>query len=1098
MTTTEQPRVSRYKRLSISLGIVFALIALLAALSYFWLPGYAKSQLEIRLSELLKRPVTVASIEIKPHTLELAVHGFRIGETADAQQSNETLFSFSRLYVDMSIESIKQRAPVITAFSLSDPKLRLVRETKDQLNISDLIAQFSQSEEQEETPRDTGSFFSVSNITIQGGQFDFIDRPMKAEHQISEINLGIPIIANFQSALTNWIEPHFSAKINGSSLSLEGKLRPFTDNQEATLALKLDKFDLTQFDQYAPLPEGIKLLSGHFDSDLLITFTQAPDKAPDISLTGQSTLRQLGIKNTAVQAPYQANLKQLGIELTQVDLTGKKPSQIKLQMNQIALTREGEKEPALSLAQLAVDNLQVNTPSRQVALGEITLDRLSSTLRRDASGSIDLAQLFNTTQAQSTTQSSDAQKPVANSKSQATAKAIAKPAIVPIPSRKPSRSDSDIKIAERESDQKRESELVREQKNHASSAHAAKNNAPWTTQIKRIKFKAASLRYEDLTLKKITPMIVDSLDITLDSIDLNGIKPLNLALQAQVNQRGHIKVDGSLAWAPLATDLALNLNSVDLVSLQGWAGDKLTALLTSGDISFEGNIKANGEPLKIQVNGQGKLANFNVFDPKDAHDLLRWKKLDINDLNFVNEPLRVDVKTINLSDFYARVTLMPDGNLNLKQIVQQEKSVEPAPTPASVISPSAGAESANSLPANQGKEALPVYIGKILLHHGNINFNDRFVKPNYRANLTGLSGQIGPLYPGKSGKIDIHGALDKTAPLEIKGTIDPFSSELFLDLVTTVKDIELPPFSPYSAKYIGYAIEKGKLSADVYYHVENGALTAENKIFLDQFTLGDQIESENAVSLPMNLALTLLKNRRGEIDIHLPLKGSINDPQFNLGDIIFTAFTNLITKAITSPFALLGSVLGGGEELSEVIFTPGFADIDEESSKRLQALAEVLTDRPSLKLEISGHIDAEADHEGLKLAILQNKVKAQKLAEQTKKGIASGGIADVTLTPEEYSKYLELAYKKESFDKPKNAIGLTKSLPDAEMEQLMLANTQINDNDLAELAERRAIAARNWLIENGQIPDERIFVVGSHESEQSEQQKGNRAEFLLK
>jgi hypothetical protein len=125
-------------------------------------------------------------------------------------------------------------------------------------------------------------------------------------------------------------------------------------------------------------------------------------------------------------------------------------------------------------------------------------------------------------------------------------------------------------------------------------------------------------------------------------------------------------------------------------------------------------------------------------------------------------------------------------------------------------------------------------------------------------------------------------------------------------------------------------------------------------------------------------------------------------------------------------------------------------------------------------------------------------VKAQKLAEQTKKGIASGGIADVTLTPEEYSKYLELAYKKESFDKPKNAIGLTKSLPDAEMEQLMLANTQINDNDLAELAERRAIAARNWLIENGQIPDERIFVVGSHESEQSEQQKGNRAEFLLK
>lgn len=142
----------------------------------------------------------------------------------------------------------------------------------------------------------------------------------------------------------------------------------------------------------------------------------------------------------------------------------------------------------------------------------------------------------------------------------------------------------------------------------------------------------------------------------------------------------------------------------------------------------------------------------------------------------------------------------------------------------------------------------------------------------------------------------------KTAPLQIRGTIDPFSSELLLDIIAQVKDIDLPPFSPYSGKYIGYAIEKGKLSADVNYKVENGTLTADNKIFLDQFTLGNKVDSEEAVSLPLSLALTLLKNRQGEIDLHLPLKGSINDPQFNLGKIIFTAFINLITKAITSPF----------------------------------------------------------------------------------------------------------------------------------------------------------------------------------------------------
>ena len=164
----------------------------------------------------------------------------------------------------------------------------------------------------------------------------------------------------------------------------------------------------------------------------------------------------------------------------------------------------------------------------------------------------------------------------------------------------------------------------------------------------------------------------------------------------------------------------------------------------------------------------------------------------------------------------------------------------------------------------------------------------------------------------------------------------------------------------------------------------------------------------------------------------------------------------------------------------------------------METLAEILSDRPSLDLEISGYADAVEDHEGLKLAILQDKVKAQKLAEQTKKGIASGAIEDLKLTLEEYQKYLEVVYKKESFEKPKNAIGLTKGLPVPEMEQLILEHLQITESDLAELAERRATAARNWLVETGKIPDERIFIVANQNSEESRQKKGNRAEFLLK
>ncbi|WP_293005540.1 DUF748 domain-containing protein [Nitrosomonas sp.] len=1078
MTTTIQQRFIRHKRLNISLGVIAILIILLAALSYFWLPGYAKSQLEIRLSELLQRPVTVALIEIKPHKLELIVHGFQVGVKADTGEPSESLLSFDRFYIDLSIESLKQRAPVITAITLTNPKFHLIRETKDQLNISDLLEKFSQPSDEEEE-EDRATRFSISNITIQGGHFEFLDRHMQTDHQITEINLGIPIIANFESAITHWVEPHFSAKINGAPFSLEGKLRPFAVPQEATLALKFNEIDLSEFDRYAPLPQGIKLLSGYFDSDLLVTFTQQPDQAPAITLTGNTTLRQLAIKDGTVTAPYRTDVKKLDIALTQVDLMREKPSQIKLKMDQVKLTREGESEPALSLAQLAIDRILINTKSRRIALDEIVLDRLNTTLRRESDGEIDLTRMFEPTDAQVQSQT-QTQTPVQKTEVKAQKN-------IPIPGRKPAYPDSDrIKVAEGKATS---SDSVAPPASASKEAPASNNDTQWTTQVKRIKLNEAALRYEDLTLEKLTPMVVESLNLTVDNVDLSGTTPSNLALEAKVNQRGQIKVDGSLGWAPLVVDLTLNLNDVDLVSLQGWGGDKLTALLTSGDISFDGTIKAQGDPLKIQLGGRGNLANFNVFDPKTTRDLLRWKKLDINDLSFVNDPLRVNVKAIKLSDFYARVTIRPDGSLNLKHIVRQDTPLEP-------VEAIADASPADTQP-NEPSQPASVRIDSISLQQGSVHFNDRFIKPNYSARLSALSGQIGPLQTGKIGKIDIRGMVGKTSPLKISGSIDPFGTELQMDIMAQVKDIDLPPFSPYSGKFIGYAIEKGKLSADVNYQVENGALSADNKIFLDQFTLGEKIDREDAVSLPLDLAITLLKNRRGEIDIHLPLKGSINDPEFNLGDIIFQAFVNLITKAITSPFTLLGAAFEGGEELSEITFTPGFATIEDESLQRLQTLAEILNDRPSLELEISGHVDPAADHEGLKLAMLQNKVKAQKLAEDVKKGITSATLADVTFAPEEYSEYLEMAYKKETFEKPTNLIGLTKSIPDAEMEQLMLEHTEIHDNDLEVLAENRANAARNWLIENGGVASDRIFVI-SHEAKVDDQKAGSRVEFSLK
>ncbi|SDG91743.1 DUF748 domain-containing protein [Nitrosomonas sp. Nm132] len=1100
-------RFSTGKRLAIGFGAVISVVALFGLLGYYWLPGYAKAKLETILSEKLNRPVTVQSIDIQPYTLEITVQGFRVGEKA-AVNPDSALFAFDRLYVDLSIESITRLAPIVSAVTLAAPRLHLVREDKNRFNISDLIEKFKQPEDQA-NDKQSKMLFSVSNISIEGGSFEFEDQVKKSHQRIAEIELRIPFIANLESADVNWVEPYLSAKINDAPFALDGKLHPFSDKREATLSLKFNDIDLTEIDEYSPIPIGIHLLSGSLDSDLSLTFTQITDEAPGIGLSGHATLKQLVIENRAVETPHKVELKRIDVTLNEANLTGPKPSQAAIILADTALTRLGETKPVIHLPKLSIDTIKVDRIQRNIELSPVILDGASASIRRQTDGQLDLTRLFapvslpedsmpeaGSSSLPISTQASvspglvtPGKKPADTAHSSNKPRQIAslsKQAVVLIPDRKPAHtappSAEQGKIAEEST----------------PSLAAAETDEAWTTQIDQVKLTGAALHFEDHTLTKIVPMNIDSLDLVIDNIDLSGIKPLDLILQAKVNQRGSIEAKGSLAWAPLATNLAIDLQHVDLVPLQGWAGDRLNALLTQGDISFQGHLKADGNPLKIALNGKGQLTKFNVLDKIKASELLRWKNIDFTGIQFINEPLRVDITSIELSDFYAHVILLPSKELNLRNLVRQEETAQaPAPAPAPV---SASTESVNkAAPVDATANApLPVRIDKIILRNGHVNFADQFIKPNYRANLTGLKGQIGPLHPGKSGKIDIRGSVDKSAPLQISGTIDPFSGQLFLDIVSVVKGIDMPTFSPYAGKYIGYVIEKGKLSVDVHYHIEQGELKAKNNIFLDQFVLGDKTDSPEAASLPLDLAISLLKNRHGEIDIHLPVSGSINDPEFSLSGIIWKAFVNLLTKAITAPFSLLGSLLGDGEELSEISFPSGHATLEPEMEKRLQALSSALMERPALKLEITGFADPVNDHEELKRALLDRRIKAQKLSESVKKGQAIGSLEEIELDEKEYAHYLTRVYKEANFEKPKNIIGLTKSLPIDEMEQLILAHTTISDEELHELAQHRASTVLHWLIEQGSISSERIFVLGTKvESASAGQQPNSHVVFSI-
>jgi hypothetical protein len=374
-----------------------------------------------------------------------------------------------------------------------------------------------------------------------------------------------------------------------------------------------------------------------------------------------------------------------------------------------------------------------------------------------------------------------------------------------------------------------------------------------------------------------------------------------------------------------------------------------------------------------------------------------------------------------------------------------------------------------------------VKIGRISLASGNINFSDFFVRPNFRLNLTGMTGSISALTsdPGTAADLELRGQLDGSAPVEIVGRLNPIASPLLVDIKGAVRGAELSTLSSYSTKYTGYGIERGRLTLNIAYKVEGRKVNAEHRIFLDQLTFStERIEGPSVVKLPILFAVRLLQNRRGEIDLNLPISGTLDDPQFRIGPIIWQVVVNLITRAVTAPFSLLASLGGGSaEEMSVVEFEPGRAMLTEAAQKRLATLGKALADRPSLRLELAGGVDAERDREGLRRAQLDTAVRAQKARELSRRGEAVAGLDAVRLEPKEYETYLRAAYRDAKFPKPRNAIGMLRELPAPEMETLMLTNTAVSPEDLRDLATARARAVETYLVKESALSPERIFLV---------------------
>ena len=618
----------------------------------------------------------------------------------------------------------------------------------------------------------------------------------------------------------------------------------------------------------------------------------------------------------------------------------------------------------------------------------------------------------------------------------------------------------------------------------------------WTVTVQQLDVRRGQVDFVDQSGAKPVTLNGSAVSLQLNNFSTARGKAFGLNLAARLQhgrtRPGQLNWRGSGKLTPLQMQGHLTAQRLPVHALEPYLTDLLNVELIRADASFKGqvNFARQAAGIRLKVQGDSSVEDFQANTLPQAQpfipgeDLLNWKTLNLRGLALELAPgvaTRVNVQETVLSDFYARLILSEAGRFNLQDVLKPARSETVAATAsASASAPVAAVASAPTATAAE----LPAVVsfGPVSLLGGRVDFSDRFIQPNYSANLSELAGKLSafssqaPNGVVQLADLELRGRAQGTATLEILGKINPLAKPLALDIVGKVRDLELPPLSPYSARYAGYGIERGKLSVDVGYQVQpDGRLTANHKIVLNQLRFGDAVPNAKD-TLPVKLAVALLADRHGVIDIDLPVSGSLSDPQFRIGPIVFKLIVNLIAKAVTAPFSLLANVLGGGgEELSMVNFAPGSATLSPEARAGLDKVAKALLERPALNMTVVGSASLAHEREAYKRVQLQALV----LAEKRRGAVLNGATADATqslaVSDQEYPVLLKAVYKRADFPKPRNLIGLTKDIPVPEMEALLLANLNVTESAIQALAEQRGVVVRDYLARL-KLPMERLFL----------------------
>ena len=676
--------------------------------------------------------------------------------------------------------------------------------------------------------------------------------------------------------------------------------------------------------------------------------------------------------------------------------------------------------PLVRLERLDVSETTVDLAKQQVVIGKIRSNKLETWAAREADGQLDWQKLF-------------ASQP-------------SKPSKAPEPAKAPATADS-------------------------PKADPAAPSKPWQVLLKDVQLRNYQVHLADRQAKPAVALELGPLNIDVQNFDSLNQSPFTLKVDSGLGKQGKIQAAGEVNLNPVSAKLKVNTQDIDLRVAQSYISPFIRLELRSGMLgsNLDVNLKS-ADPLKLQITGRAQVEQLHTLDTLKTRDFLKWQRLVLEGVNYQHgESLSID--KVNLLQPYVRFMINDDRTTNVDDLL--------IPQPAN-----SGAKSAPK-PASKEKP-LGIHIGQIAINDGSANFADFSLTPNFATAIQQLNGQIGTIdsRQAKPASVDIKGKVDRYAPVTIKGSVNPFDPIAALDIATSFKRVELTTLTPYSGKFAGFRIRKGRLNLDLHYVITKGQLKAENKVVVEQLQLGEKFDSADAVDLPIRLAIALLKDSDGRISIELPISGDLNNPQFSVMPIVWQTLRNLVVRAASAPFKFIGGLISGGgsEDLGNVSFAPGSSELSKEAEGALNTLAKALKERPNLRLEIEGTAAASSDGPFLAQERLEREYQYNYYKMLQRRGEKVPAQASLLVVPEsEKAPLLEGIYRTRLKQQPpaewKDLGGDERT---AKLRDGVIKFWSNSDVLLRQLGQDRASTIKDYLVDKGQLEDDRVYFIDAN------------------